>query len=114
MKTTKTNEAISHQPSAKHTPGPWNFQKNGECELRPELIYSESKILGFGVAHTIPVYTEEMRLANARLIAAAPELLAALEKICSREMTAWNGHVKGILFEDICAAKTAIAKAKGK
>jgi len=50
----------------------------------------------------------------ARLIAAATELLAALEKICGREMTAWNGQVKGGLYEDICLAKTAIANATGQ
>jgi hypothetical protein len=59
--------------------------------------------------------------ANARLIAAAPDLLTALESLMSiidesRGVVGW--HLNGDVanwgeFEDIAAARVAIAKARG-
>lgn len=61
----------------KHTPGPW--------ELRPdEMGGLSSLIYPAGEDHPVAAVTasysgDGMRLANARLIAAAPDLLAALD-----------------------------------
>lgn len=53
--------------------------------------------------------------ANARLIAAAPELLEHLEKITDMLMSCGERFVREIdedFFEDVCAAQDAIAKAR--
>ena len=52
------------------------------------------------------LFTPECQVANARLIAAAPDLLAALEELC----LAPNKHRPDEYWE---AARAAIAKAKG-
>lgn len=52
------------------------------------------------------LFTPECQAANARLIAAAPDLLAALEELC----LAPNKHRPDEYWE---AARVAIAKAKG-
>ncbi|WP_139384302.1 hypothetical protein [Bosea thiooxidans] len=68
---------------AKHTPGPWR------AELQTTNYRSGAKTLCItkdcdtGVAQTIAqIVGIDARQANARLIAAAPELLEALEDIC--------------------------------
>ena len=55
--------------SAYHTPGPWTFstEEQGRCVVR-------SQTTGFP-------YVAQVLSTNARLIAAAPELLAALENL---------------------------------
>lgn len=67
--------------STKHTPGPWGFNvgKNGAIAGLPVIrVYSysaEDKVCDFAHANG------EQDLANARLIAAAPEMLEALKAI---------------------------------
>jgi enamine deaminase RidA (YjgF/YER057c/UK114 family) len=63
---------------------------------------------------------EGEREANARLIAAAPELLAALEAVLDANLDAWDRLVmSGSLVGDpesepyVIAARAAIAKARG-
>jgi hypothetical protein len=75
---------------AKHTPGPWQL---GDCSL----VWTERD--------------KEMSVANARLIAAAPELLEALEGIIDigkRDLTnpKYDGYFR--------TAREAILKAKGR
>lgn len=55
--------------------------------------------------------------ANARLIAAAPELLEHLKKMTDMLMSCGEGFIRTMdedFFEDVCAAQDAIAKAKGE
>jgi len=75
-----------------HTPGPWHHKDDEVFSFRNSLVcdcggFSDSK-------------------ANARLIAAAPELLEALKLLCqhsdSWKPDVWNN------------ARSAIAKAEGK
>ena len=102
-----------------HTPGPWRFWDRGE-DYTNSLITDASG--ASGIAHLIgrirgnDVTIPEMR-ANARLIAAAPELLEAL-----REMRCWIGNGKpaakmGATCETLSGAldlaDAAIAKAEG-
>jgi hypothetical protein len=72
-----------------HTPGPW--------ELRGLRLVTDKH--GVVIAENVS--------ANARLIAAAPELLAALEYIVGWNSHAWNTETARDL------ARAAIAKARG-
>lgn len=85
-----------------HTPGPWTAQ----------LSRTDGYIMkgAFCVASVGDCC--EPRDANARLIAAAPELLAALELFESITRTPeLNGHLPVFLREFEQAARAAIAKA---
>lgn len=90
--------------TAKHTPGPW--------ELRPDDMGGlSSLVFPAGQPHPVAGVTGYYsgnweRLANALLIAAAPELLEALQFV----MTASGGQL-GTAFEQ---AQAAIAKATGE
>lgn len=94
---------------AKHTPGPWNVKKPNDVNINfwievrgggyKSLICETTNCLGHGG-------TSE---ANARLIAAAPDLLAALKMISCAYLGAvvWRD---GAFLE---VARAAIAKAEG-
>lgn len=60
--------------SCHHTPGPWKYG-----EAKGYLIVWDQN--GWGVAEVKVSRGEDAALANAKLIAAAPELLAALKHI---------------------------------
>lgn len=68
---------------SKHTPGPWQICGARGCSCR--MIWGDSGEVCIGVAHSAhwksaigdPWPKDEMADANARLIAAAPDLLAA-------------------------------------
>lgn len=92
-----------------HTPGPWTVEKNGylnQLGIEPCI----GAVYGAG---------EELN-ANARLIAAAPDLLAALEAlmgIVSDSNGVAGYHRNGDIadwneFDEINMAVAAIAKAK--
>lgn len=88
---------------SKHTPGPWGFDS---FALREE-IRAENNPLIATVCSVHCDTPEEMR-ANARLIAAAPELLWTLEKLVERVGgDEWFAEWAGM-------ARAAIAKAKGE
>lgn len=89
---------------SKHTPGPWGFDS---FALREE-IRAENNPLIATVCSVHCDSPEEMR-ANAHLIAAAPEILEALEMML--EMSEMSGFGKAAA-EDV--ARAAIAKAKGE
>lgn len=91
----------------KHTPGLW-FVRPDERKSGQFYIDSES---GIFVAETIGGLFGDEELSNARLIAAAPELLEALADIVS-ELKPFMGQ--GRMDETINAARAAIAKATGK
>jgi len=81
----------------KHTPGPWE-SGNGTTSI----YGSDGKEVARRIWHG--PQDDERSLANARLIAAAPELLAALQYLCEVSHTDPRG------FD---AARAAIAKATG-
>jgi hypothetical protein len=101
-----------------HTPGPWH---NGNVLGNWWKIYDENgcfiasandpspapnhKADGFDIAH-----------ANARLIAAAPDLLEALDRLvweCDTN-NGYDSNLEGSEHDAIEAARAAIAKAKGQ
>ena len=99
----------------KHTPGPWTVRDHGgyiEVET-PD----EPPVAHFGDL-SINGPDHNWALANARLIAAAPDMAAALAAIISR--AEWNGHRSGwdlrcdLPAGTINLARAAIAKAEGR
>ncbi len=68
--------------SAKHTPGPWQYLE-GENDL-PVIRAQKSRDKGYGVtvaSVAVSPFPAAERKANARLIAAAPELLEAAQSL---------------------------------
>lgn len=109
----------------KHTPGPWQVAEATEhhgwyvtsdfgnticdlyCMSRPDLPSTANG----GLSHPVP-FMHEMAGPNARLIAAAPELLAALVSITDQlERVGDTRPSKDGQFID--EARAAIAKASG-
>ena len=93
---------------SKHTPGPWRFRQI------PEGLTIHSHWIDTGNGAPLA----EVRLrpngehdANAPLIAAAPELLEALEKIQNRLK---SSHTPKAISECLSWCARAIAKAKGE
>lgn len=114
--------------NTQHTPGPWtvDYPRSGQdvtvegrSPIHKNPIYI-TRVYGPGILST----DTETRNANARLIAAAPDLLAALEAlnhmggderggycICPRN----DGSAPDRLHSTGCAqARAALAKAKGE
>ena len=92
-----------------HTPGPWiaEFSDYGE------EIWFGGYGAGMWTVEPPGAYLDGLSAANARLIAAAPDLLAALEQ-CLPIIDAYRRAALG--DGDIAAhnARVAIAKAKGE
>lgn len=99
-----------------HTPGPWEVAMPGDVDEHYGVLD------GFGHTASVYGYPDEaaVALANARLMAAAPELLAALRGVlywadceCQRlaEDTPANDDPP---MCDYCVAKLVIAKAEGR
>jgi hypothetical protein len=92
---------------AKHTQGPWS-----RSNPRGLTINGPPDRTGWvlTVAHVADRPDEKQALADACLIAAAPDLLAALEDI----VQASDANDGDSLMHAIQAAQTIIAKAKGE
>jgi len=111
----------------KHTPGPWKIKR---------MKHSEFSFWHYAIEHTTnardcfvvrecgPVWSRPTKgkpyrnaeaLANARLIAAAPELLSALKAIVNEyEQDVWNCIEPTVSIDHYEASKQAIAKAEGR
>jgi len=99
--------------NTKHTAGPWTLEPDYKGYLKGTIDVS-SKDHG-GLATVVWVMSNDASIgekspeceANARLIAAAPELLEALQ-----QLLVWDdGNLPGDLMD---AARAAITKAKGE
>jgi len=96
----------------KHTPGPWSV---GNEPVDNEALYiydNKEHLIASADTDSLAQYREEA-LANARLIAAAPDMLEALQRVA-----AWIGcnvfppelhHI-----DELRLLHAAIAKAQGK
>jgi hypothetical protein len=94
----------------KHTPGPWISEPRNELavNLGNETFYVTAKEL----PHTLAMVNDE---ANARLIAAAPDLLEALEVALEyMEQVVRLDPTKSAAKNQIKWIETAIRKAKGE
>lgn len=90
-----------------HTPGPWQIEKDG--------VSSTNAPDDGDIICDAPIYAEHSMKrweANARLIAAAPDLLAALQAI----VMAWDSPKEraALSYAHLETAKNAIARAEGR
>lgn len=98
-----------------HTPGPWDWfvgNSNGRGLIRIERG-SEAPDAGGHIASLTRGAENE---ANARLIAAAPELLAVLGLIANADIKSVFNEVqaRALLFDMMERARAAIARAEGR
>lgn len=94
--------------STKHTPGPWRLR---------ELNNSTLAVYGSGEYDIVFPKRNAPRDADARLIAAAPELLEALEEIMKCEAAFSTDQLtfaNNVIKKHVEIAQAAIAKAKGE
>jgi hypothetical protein len=114
---------------ATHTKGPWHIgQGNGEgsifCESGRTRLESGGTTL-YPVCDIVRGWDEAEDLANAHLIASAPDLLAALRTIANMKCDGdlWHGNEDGenvtndeehdAFVEALCIAREAIARTEG-
>lgn len=91
---------------SKHTPGPWEVighPDDDECRVRQ----TESVRHGDGFYSERTICEQISVMANANLIAAAPDLLEALELIVREQLVSADGEFGKAVF-------SAIAKATGE
>lgn len=101
--------------TTKHTPGPWHLAEyNFRDTLGAVGVYSAECHPQMPIVHSITGRDLDQCDANARLIAAAPELLAALELVVGAVTYHTSHHnippIPG-LAKSMQAARAAIAKA---
>lgn len=94
--------------ATQHTPGPWKAQRLSPAAKTWRLLDSQSQIALFSFENLPKVQDES----NARLIAAAPDMLAFAERVAS-----WQGNEEGmsgcVWSELIRQASEVIARATG-
>ena len=100
---------------SKHIPGPWSYTPLAKgMRISADTKTSLALVL-------VPQYYDsekEAQLANARLIASAPELLEALEEVLELmgeidATTREDDDGNEVFYHEVQAAYDAIAKAKG-
>ena len=92
----------------KHTPGPWKVFRTNAGELD-----SITTMNGLRVAGTVTFYGNNQGEANARLIAAAPELLEAAVA-CVNHVRGYHDTLSDGELEVLNLCQAAIAKATGE
>lgn len=104
----------------KHTPGPWGINNTIMVSASPVILPSSVVAHRYGSTDTICKFSfmtrkpHDEERANARLIAAAPDLLDALRLLLDGLETYAPEFMHGLPKADyIRAARAAIAKAEG-
>ena len=90
-----------------HTPGPWTYQPlagHHDFAVYPEDVTATSDV----------ALVRDFNEANARLIAAAPEMLEALKGAENLIAAHSTGIVKGAWPDTLAVLRAAIAKATGQ
>lgn len=103
---------MSTETKAKHTPGPWELN----ITAVEHGVFVNAKHAGYTtiIAKVYPAALMADQSANARLIAAAPELLGALKLAMKLGCNCWNWGEYG--HQEYCfmpLAEKAISKATG-
>lgn len=97
--------------SAKHTPAPWTAKNDGRNIISIQHSNNDPGAISMTLAKVTARMTWRSQAeANARLIAAAPDLLEAL-KACDEAMSYMSEYDIPITLQDM--VKAAIAKAIG-
>ena len=110
MDTTPHHQTGGMKMTAKHTPGPWTI-KGPSAPNRPKTdggdyaIIADGKIIAEAIYQTDETDFQPV-IANARLIAAAPDLLEALKLFVERDCS--------ITTEEFKMGRIAIAKAEAR
>lgn len=94
-----------------HTKGPWKIEINdGELE-----IWSQNTFIA-GVTHDLYFTTEKsgQHAANAALIAAAPEMLEALESIYKKLCSEKFQYLQDDFENELLSIEKCFEKARGK
>lgn len=102
--------------TGKYQQGPWEVERVGWAGSASDPLHYAIHAMAFGrsvvVADTLNcscIFSPEDQEANAILLAAAPDMLAALKRM--EDAAAFYGHFS----ESLCAqVNSAIAKAEGK
>lgn len=108
------NPTPTRPEAPKHTPGPWRnigraiVTKDARIEI---AVASTNDTKDAHVNENHRVMWEEAA-ANARLIAAAPAMLEALQRLC--DSLAWEENRSGTTFSGYESAKAAIRAATGE
>lgn len=96
----------------KHTPGPWvienGYDGEGQCIVSTDTEYGDCVCITKSLDQDF-----EGNEANARLIAAAPEMLEALETL-SRQLVRLGTGVQAHLQDELKRAQAALSKARGE
>jgi len=109
----------------KFTPGPWSVEAEGTVRNDadglprydlPRIVRYDGNGLSICKAHLVGGPDPDPAIANARLIAAAPDLFAALEALIAidEDTTADGATLQARVDVAWGAAQAAIAKALGK
>ena len=117
------NTNVPENQSTRHTPGPWRKRDHGFI-YAPDGEHFETLVARVGAFHDEELlpFSRERWTADAHLIAAAPELLAALRAMEAMYTHAWDRTDGGLLmmpgsverFDAACEkARATIAKATG-
>lgn len=114
-----------------HTPGPWvgmdengkfnpdhswSFNDEAACGSEAAPIFADGRVIAF-VVHSSDVYcgySHPSINANARLIAAAPDMLEALEQLLSIVAIHQRATKNNFAWAEVEFAREVIAKAKGE
>lgn len=104
-----------------HTPGPWTVGMTGEYgTLNPNIIYVNDSSESVCQVYEVPLHTSleeiehsgtwDVGLANARLIAASPDLLDVLKE-CVNGLDCQPGYVRS---QTLIRAQSVLAKVEGR
>jgi len=89
--------------AANHTPGPWRLSDGS-----PDVgVVTDEKLIAMVTNDEDSPMDVDEQLANSRLVAAAPDLLAALRRLLARSFD-------GDDYDATSEAEAAIAKAEGR
>lgn len=111
--------------AATHTPGPWRVVTRNSGRVFNEISVRPKQSIGFGLSTTSPVcrvvWYGDVGIANARLIAAAPDMLKSLQDLADAAQARENPMgdpcallaAQANLRDATKRARSTIAKATG-